>query len=875
MPPQHTEAEISVLGAILLDPQAIIRVADTLEPTDFYRQQHQLIYEVGIELFSRGEPIDILSLSARLEEKGKLEMAGGKSYLAELINTVPTAANAAYYAALVRKKKILRDLIEASGVIGELAFKEKEDIEQLLDSAEQTIFRISQRSMRQNFTKVTRALEEAWERLDRLHKGDNILAGVPTGFTHLDDLLAGLHSSDLIVLAARPSLGKTSLALDIARNAAVTHNIPVGVFSLEMSTQQVVDRLLAAEAHVNLWRLRTGKLSTQGDDFLRIRDALERLSKAPIFIDDAVSNTALQMRAMARRLQAEHGLGLVIVDYLQIMQPGTHSDNMVQQITEISRSLKGLARELNVPVLALSQLSRAVEQRGGVPRLSDLRDSGCLTGDTIIVDAKSGVPHTIRELAGRSRQCPLFVHAKNTAYAIQDYTMTKVFYSGKKQVYRLTTQSGRSIKASANHPFLTLNGWCRLDTLVPGKHIAIPRTLPIKHPSNPRQKDELVLLAHLIGDGCILPKQPYHYTSASKTNLKTVTSAARALFSIRAKRVRQENWYHLYLPSPFPLARGRRHPITVWFEDLGIERVRSYEKRIPNSVMECDEALIALFLSHLWATDGNLSWKMLRGRKPAGAIYYASSSKVLAGQVQHLLLRLGIQSAVRTSPSSQGYRPMYHTIVEGAPNQLVFLRKIGIADERAAIIPKLISALEEIVPNTNTDSIPREAWHLVVTPAKERLGFGWRDVQQGLGNSYNGSALMATGISRSRMLVIGQLLESKECTELATSDILWDKVLAIEPLGIEDVYDATVPGVHNFVANDILVHNSIEQDADVVMFIYREDKYKENTQRKNQADILVAKHRNGPLGKVSLYFHQDRCGFSTIDSAGGYEALEF
>lgn len=385
MPPQHTEAEVSVLGAILLDPQAIIRVADTLEPTDFYRKQHQLIYEAGVELFSRGEPIDILSLSARLEEKGKLEMAGGKSYLADLVTTVPTASNAAYYATLVRKKKILRDLIEASGIIGELAYKEKEDVELLLDTAEQTIFHISQRSLRQNFVKVNRALEEAWERLDRLHKEDNVPAGVPTGFTHLDDLLAGLHTSDLVVLASRPSLGKTSLALDIARNAAVTHNIPVGIFSLEMSTQQVVDRLLAAEAQVNLWRLRTGKLSTQTDDFLRIRDALERLSKAPIFIDDAISSTALQMRAMARRLQSEHGLGLVIVDYLQIMQANTQSDNMVQQITEISRSLKGLARELNVPVLALSQLSRAVEQRGGIPRLSDLRDSGSIEQDADVV----------------------------------------------------------------------------------------------------------------------------------------------------------------------------------------------------------------------------------------------------------------------------------------------------------------------------------------------------------------------------------------------------------------------------------------------------------------------------------------------------------
>ncbi|HEY4528008.1 MAG TPA: replicative DNA helicase [Candidatus Paceibacterota bacterium] len=387
VPPQNLEAEVSTLGALMLDSNAVIRVVDILGPDDFYRPQHQIIYKTILELFERREPIDVLSLTSRLREKGFLESVGGTSYLADLVNSVPTASNVAHYAEIVKKKKIMRELIRASSEIAELGYDESEDIDQALDDAEKRIFSISQRSLSQRFTPLSQTLEEAWERIDHLHKNKNELRGVATGFKDLDNILAGLQKSDLIIIAARPSFGKTALALDIARQVAVRQNIPVGLFSLEMSSQQLVDRFIASEAHVDLWKLRTGKLSDTSDDFLRIRDALDRLSKAPLYIDDEVSNNVLQMRAMARRLQSECGnLGLVVIDYLQLMQPRTHSDSMVQQITEISRSLKGLARELNVPVVAISQLSRAVESRHPpIPRLSDLRESGSIEQDADVV----------------------------------------------------------------------------------------------------------------------------------------------------------------------------------------------------------------------------------------------------------------------------------------------------------------------------------------------------------------------------------------------------------------------------------------------------------------------------------------------------------
>lgn len=385
IPPQDLEAERSVLGSLMLDTKAINIVIDIIKPEDFYNNKNQIIYQAMVDLYERSEPIDVLSVSSRLREKKKLEAVGGNSYLTDLVNYVPTASNVKHYADIVRKKGALRGLIESSEEISQLGYHEEEDIDELLDKAEQKIFGIARISGKEKFQNIKDALEEAWERFDRLHKSKTELRGIPTGFSELDSLLSGFQKSDLIILAARPSVGKTAFALDIARNIACRHNIPVGIFSLEMATQQVVDRFLAAEAHVDSWKLRTGKISGD-DEFSRIRDALDTLSKAPIFIDDGPGNNILQMRAKARRLQAEYGLGLLIVDYIQLMVPRQRMESAVREMTEISRSLKGLARELEVPILAISQLSRAVEMRHPpVPKLHDLRDSGSIEQDADLV----------------------------------------------------------------------------------------------------------------------------------------------------------------------------------------------------------------------------------------------------------------------------------------------------------------------------------------------------------------------------------------------------------------------------------------------------------------------------------------------------------
>ena len=778
-----------------------------------------------------------------------------------MINSVPTSANAEKYGQIIKDSFLKRELISASSKIVEVSFDEGTSAGQALDKAESAIFSLSQRHLRQSFIPIKEALAESFDRLDELHKASGGLRGVPTGFKDLDNVLAGLQSSNLLILAARPGIGKTALSLNIARSVSVDYKIPVGVFSLEMSKEELTDRLLVRQSEIDAWKLKTGRL--EEEDFTQFSEAMGVLADAPLFVDDTPGISILEMRTKARRLQVEKGLKLLIVDYLQLIR-GRNLENRVQEVSEISMGLKNLARELKIPIVCVSQLSRAVEIRGGSrPRLADLRESGCLAGETLVMNADTGERIPIVKLFNGEKTLPMKVLALDKDLKVKPFKMIKVFSSGKKKLFELKTKSGREIRASANHPFLKIGGWIPLENLKAGDFIAFPRILKISNNKlNNLNRDELALLAHLLGDGCILPDQPFHYTSADGVNLGIVQKAAYRLFKINSRLVKQKNWFHLYLPSPFPLAPGRPHPITKWFKELGIELVHSWEKRIPEKVFNSTEEDIALFLKHLWSTDGNISWKCLKGRKPAGAIYYASSSELLARQVQHLLLRLGIQTTFSKREDKRGnYRKMFLVSVQGAPNQLKFLEKVGAVGGKGEIIPKLIIKLKEIDPNPNNDIIPKEVWELVIKPNKEKLGLSWREFAVKMEMSYCGSSLFRNGISRERMERIHSFLKDKEIFDFATSDIYWDKIVSIKELGMEEVYDATMEGVHNFVANDIVVHNSIEQDADVVMFLYREDE--ENPEN---VTLEIAKHRNGPTAAIKLRFVGSRISFYPMDT---------
>lgn len=579
--PQNIEAECGVLGSIIIDPEAIVQVADFLQAEDFYRDAHRTIYEVILQLYEQHEPADFITICDELERRNRLQDIGGASYVTSLINQVPTSGNVEPYGRIVERTALLRRLIHAAGQIAAVAYEEG-DAEAALDKAEQLIFNISQRHARADFSALRDLLSDYMAKLDQLHERRGTIVGVPTGFTDLDHLTGGLQRSDLIILAARPAVGKTSFALSLAHNAAVKHQQSVAVFSLEMSKDQLVQRLLSMDASIDQQRLRTGWI--EDDEWERIITAMETLSEANIWIDDTAGISTMEMRSKARRLQSERGIDLIIVDYLQLMQSttgGKRNENRVQEISEISRNLKGLARELNVPLMALAQLSRAVESRQSkVPQLSDLRESGCLTGETPIYRPDLGVYQPIEQLVGQQGSHVLAFNTKTQQ--LERRLVTNAFATGYKSVFKMITRLGYTIRATANHRFLTKQGWQRLDKLA------------------------------------------------------------------------------------------------------------------------CHEAT------------------------------------------------------------------------------------------------------------------------LIVDPLTHQT-------------------------------------TAKSCA-------YWDEILSIEPDGEAEVYDLTVDELHNFVAGDIVVHNSIEQDADIVMFIYRDDVYNPDSERKNIADIIVAKHRNGPVGEVSLYFQASQTRFRDLEA---------
>jgi replicative DNA helicase len=384
VPPHSEIAEKSVLGALLLDRDAVVAVVEFLRPEHFYEEKHQRIFDVIIDLYQEREPVDVVTVTEKLKKDKNLKLIGGAEYLTTLVNMVPTAAHAEHYGKLVRDDFTKRQLITAAAKISDMSFDDSGDVRQILDNAESTVFSLAQQHLKQVFTPVKNILTESFDRLDELHKNAGGLRGVPTGFTDLDETLAGMQDSNLLILAARPGVGKTALALNIAQNASFKNKMPVGFFSLEMSKEELMDRLLVSQAEIDAWKMKTGRLDE--DEFTKLSDAMGELYETPLYIDDTPGMSILEMRTKARRLQAEHGLKLIIVDYLQLARPTRNMDNRVQEVSEISQGLKNLARELKIPVLAMSQLSRQVESRGiKRPQLSDLRESGAIEQDADVV----------------------------------------------------------------------------------------------------------------------------------------------------------------------------------------------------------------------------------------------------------------------------------------------------------------------------------------------------------------------------------------------------------------------------------------------------------------------------------------------------------
>ncbi|MAZ77516.1 MAG: replicative DNA helicase [Legionellaceae bacterium] len=847
VPPFSNEAEQSVLGGMMLDAAAWDRVADRVSAQDFYHVAHRIIFNAMSDLSARNKPLDVLTLTEALKDRGQLDEVGNDVYLFELAKNTPSAANVTAYADIVRERSVLRQLIGVANEIADSAFKPGDrDPTSLLDEAERKVFAIAEQGMRASGPKkLSAVLAETMDRIDTLYHSSEPITGVATGYTDLDNMTAGMQPSDLIIVAGRPSMGKTTFAMNLAENAAIREKKPVLVFSLEMPAEHLAMRMISSLGRIDQHKVRTGKLADE--DWPRVTSAVSMLQDAPIFIDDTPALGPAELRARARRIAKEHGqLGMIVIDYLQLMQVPGASENRATEISEISRSLKALAKELHVPVIAGSQLNRGLEQRTDKrPVMSDLRE--CVTGDTL-VNLADGRRIPISRLVGKSVDVlSIDQHDKLTKARCE-----KVWPVGKKPVFKLSLASGRSITASANHRLKVLNGWRELENITIGDRLAIARYLPESSEGMEWPEEKLVLLGQLIGDGSYLKGQPMRYTTNSEENSQAVIESAEKAFGAKVTRYKGRNSWHQLLIS----GNGNRwHPkgVNKWLRELGVFNQRSHEKRVPENVFQLPNKKIALFMKHLWATDGCIHARKA-GARGGDVIHYSTNSHGLAKDVASLLMRFGIVAKIYCS-QKPGYKPGYLVTINNLTDQKIFLEQIGAFGPRVSQAEILKEKIKNKMPNTNVDTIPQEIFDEVKT-AMAGLGVSHRKMAGMRGTSYGGSSHFNFSPSRDVLLDYANLLNSNTLKKHAESDLFWDRVVAIDYVGEEEVFDLTVPGPASWLADGIVSHNSgaIEQDADVIMFIYRDEVYHENSPDKGSAEIIIGKQRNGPIGKVRLSF---------------------
>ncbi|MBB5913935.1 replicative DNA helicase [Nocardia transvalensis] len=992
-PPHDMAAEQSVLGGMLLSKDAIADVVEVVRPGDFYRPAHQAVYDAILDLYGRGEPADPVTVAASLDRRGELKRIGGAPYLVTLTQTVPTAANASYYAEIVAEKSVLRRLVEAGTRIVQYGYagSDGQDVAEVVDRAQAEIYEVTERRSSEDYMPLEELLQPTMDEIDSIASRGGMSLGVPTGFTELDEVTNGLHPGQMIIVAARPGVGKalaldtplptpsgwttmgdiavgkelldargrptrvvavtevmtdrpcyevefsdgavvvadeqhqwltvarthgpraavrttgeivhslrdaddrlnhvvpdtargeqrhivdvrkiesvpvrcvevdnaehlylaghsmvpthnSTLGMDFMRSASVKHGLASVIFSLEMSRTEIVMRLLSAEAKIKLGDMRSGRMSD--DDWTRLARRMSEISEAPLFVDDSPNMTMMEIRAKARRLKQRHDLRLVIVDYLQLMTSGKKVESRQQEVSEFSRSLKLLAKELEVPVVAISQLNRGPEQRTDKrPMVSDLRESGCMPASTRILRADTGSETTLGELLASGEQ-PL-VWSLDERMRMVARPMVKVFPSGRKEVFRLRLASGREVEATGKHPFMTVDGWIPLEKLKIDDRLATPRRVPEPAHTERMPEAEVVLLAHMIGDGSCVKRQPIRYASIDEANLAAVSTAAThfGVTTVRddyaAARVTT-----LRLRAPYRLTHGKRNPIAAWLDELGIFGLRSYEKFVPERIFALPNDQVALFLRHLWATDGSVRWDET-GRQ--ARVYYASTSRRLVDDIAQLLLRLGVHGRIKKFTKS-GYRDCWHLTIDGADNQTIFLHDIGVHGNRGTAAEATLLELETMARNTNVDTVPKEIW----TKVRELLAdkhITHREFSAAMGSRFCGSTMWKHSPSRARLARVADVLQDADIEMFATNDVFWDRIVEITSLGEQDVYDGTVPGTHNFVAQGISAHNSLEQDADMVILLHRPDAFERDDPRGGEADLILGKHRNGPTATITV-----------------------
>jgi len=846
LPPHSIEAEQSVLGGLMLDAAAWDQIADRVIAEDFYRNDHRLIFEAAAILIERSQPCDAVTLSGHLESQGLLDQVGGLSYLGSLARDTPTTANIRAYADIVRERSVLRQLISAGNlIVGSALEPEGREAREIVDEAERAVFEIAERGSRGKigFRTVKSILPDVVNRIDELYHSDGTMTGISTGFKKLDEMTSGLQPGDLIIIAGRPSMGKTTLAVNIAENAALGSKKSAAIFSMEMSAESLTLRMISSLGRINQSNLRSGRLEEQ--DWPRIDSAMTQLSGANIFIDETPALTPTEIRARARRLKRERGLDLIVVDYLQLMQVAGTKENRATEISEISRSLKALAKELKVPVIALSQLNRGVEQRvEKKPVMSDLRE--CVTGETMVCLA-DGRRVPIRDLVGQTPEVWAMSEDQKIIKAQSDLVWSK----GVRQVFRVSLASGRSLRATPNHRVFTGDGWQAVGELKMGSRVAIGRQFPSVSSPVVWSDAEICLLGHLVGDGSYLKNRPLRYATASEANSRLVTECAVALGSTVKRYAGRGNWHQLLISNNGN--RWHAAGVGAWLKELGIYNQRSHQKHLPPEVFQLSDAQIGLLLRHLWATDGCIHVRPAHQRG-GSSVNFSTCSEQLARDVSALLLRLGI--VARTSQVKQKIgRQVYYVAVSGSEQQSLFLDRVGAFGPREAPAKALALKISATRSNPNVDTLPQVVF-AGVRAMMAAQGVTGRQMASIRGTTYGGSSNFKFAPSRATLASYADILQSDQLRMWANSHLFWDRVVAVGLEGEEEVFDMTVPGPASWLADGIVSHNSgaIEQDSDLILLIYREEVYEPNTTRKGIADIIIAKQRNGPTGDVQLTF---------------------
>ncbi len=911
LPPQDVHAEQSVIGGMLLSKDAIADCVEGLKGSDFYRPAHELIYDAILDLYSRGEPADAITVSDELTKRGDLVRVGGQAYLHQLISSVPTAANAGYYAQIVAERAVLRRLVDAGTKIVQMGYGQGGgDVLDIVNAAQAEIYAVADKRGGDDYAVLGDVLEATVDEIEAASGKSGEMTGVPTGFTEFDALTNGLHPGQMIVVAARPAVGKalaldtplptpsgwttmgevvvgelvlgadgrptivtratdvmmgrpcfevefsdgsvivadaehqwlvtvdwheivrttaqilillsdgravsicrqdsapttigaatwklnairpvesvpvrcievdneahlylagesmipthnSTWGLDIARSAAIKHKMATVLFSLEMSRTEITMRLLSAEASIQLQNMRKGTM--RDEDWTRLARTMAEVSDAPLFIDDSPNMSLMEIRAKCRRLKQQHNLRLVIIDYLQLMSSGKRVESRQQEVSEFSRALKLLAKELEVPVIAISQLNRGSEQRTDKrPQMSDLRESGCLTSDARILRADTGAETSMGELyAGGVTDVPVWALDDSLRY-VQRH-LTHVFPTGVKPVFRLTLASGKTVRATENHPFLAYEGWTQLGDLRSGSRVAVPRHVPAPHELRPWDDDgEIAVLADSLSG----------------------------------------------------MARGY----------------------VPEAAFHASKRQIGVFIKYLWVLGGSVC---VGSSGDGGRIQLTANSRRLLDGVSLLLLRFGIASSIRST------REGFALDVIGSDDQRRFLQEIDVHGEQGAESLALLDMVRARSANRRDVETTALVWNRVGTVMA----------------SVDSASMSGVEVDGRSLGQVVQVLDEADLDLEAINDVLWDSVVSIEPDGVEEVYDATVLGSHNFIANGIAVHNSIEQDADMVILLHRESMYERESPREGEADLIVAKHRNGPTDTITVAFQGHYSRFTNM-----------